>query len=92
MATSAGPTFREIILVALLLGILLFFDSSRHISDAPEPYFGRPSVADNTSLTTDLEREKAQPLRTRLTFGTSRPFDTNIVAHVPGTFAYHSQL
>lgn len=85
MATSAGPTLREIILVALLLGILLFFDTSRHISDPPEPYFGHPSVADNASLTTSLQPDKPQPLRTRLTFSKSKSFDTKIIAHVPGT-------
>ncbi|KAF8349216.1 hypothetical protein F5887DRAFT_1233451 [Amanita rubescens] len=83
MATSAGPTLREVILVALLLVLLLLFDSSRHISDPPVPNFGHPSVADNTSLATSLQ-QRPKPLRTRLTWAASKPPDTNIVAHAPG--------
>jgi hypothetical protein len=84
MASSSGPTPREVVLVTLLFVFLLIFNSSQYPLETHADKFQNYTALSATPLSVTLQRERPQRLRTRLTWGGSSPYDTNIVAHVPG--------
>ena len=84
MASSLGPTPREVVLVILLFVFLLFFNSSQYVPDTDADNFKNYTALSAAPLPVTLQRETPQRLRTRLTWGSSSPYDTKIIAHVPG--------
>lgn len=81
------PSRREVVLVALLLAFLLIFESWRHVPAATidTNLHNAPEITTTTTAPpTTLQQQKPQSIRTRQTWGTSTPLDTQIIAHVPG--------
>lgn len=82
---SAPPTRREVLILAVLLAVLIFLgnsDSSPSIPERNSP----PPPPTNSSATPLHEAYTLKPIDTRLTWGSSPPPETTIVAHVPGLF------
>jgi len=78
----APPTRREVLILAVLLVVLIFLGNSDTSPSTPE-LKSPPPQSTNTSL---HEAYTPHPIDTRLTWGSSPPPETTIVAHVPGLF------
>src|SRR6266567_6432140 len=81
----APPTRREVLILAVLLAVLIFLGNSDTPPSIPE-LKSPPPQQTNLSTTPVHETHTPHPIDTRLTWGSSPPPETTIVAHVPGLF------
>ena len=80
----APPTRREALIVVVLLVVLLFLTGSE--PSVPSPLETGVPLTTNSSSRTPLEAHTPKIIETRLTWGSSPPPATTIVAHVPGLY------
>ena len=78
----APPTRREVLILTVLLALLIFLGNSDPSSSTSRP----PPKPTNSSSTPLHQPYTPHPIDTRLTWSSSPPPETTIVAHVPGWF------